>query len=214
MHYPNAPCFYELADEYGFYVIGEADLESHGTRALYGEKGSMSLLMRDPDYREAVLDRVQRGVIPHANHACVLLWSMGNESGYGENIEEALRWTRVYDPTRLTIYESYVFCPEDYTPEDGLMDVYSRMYPPIEQIDAYFDREHADAETLALALRRAKATAASLMYCANIAMPWAMVRGNLEDYEQAASHRHPGNLRQPSSGSGATMRCTRPHGRR
>lgn len=137
---------------------------------------------------------------------------MGNESGYGENIEEALRWTRVYDPTRLTHYESYVFCPEDYTPEDGLMDVYSRMYPPIEQIDAYFDREHADAETLALALRRAKATAASLMYCANIAMPWAMVRGTWRIMNAASTGIRKSSA--PSSGSGATMRCTRPHGRR
>ena len=189
-HYPNAPCFYELADEYGFYVIGEADLESHGTRALYGEKGSMSLLMRDPDYREAVLDRVQRGVIPHANHACVLLWSMGNESGYGENIEEALRWTRAYDPTRLTHYESYVFCPEDYTPEDGLMDVYSRMYPPIEQIDAYFDREHADAETLALALRPGKSDSRKPYVLCEYCHAMGNGPGDLEDYERCF-HRHP-----------------------
>ena len=210
-HYPNAPCFYELADEYGFYVIGEADLESHGTRALYGEKGSMSLLMRDPDYREAVLDRVQRGVIPHANHACVLLWSMGNESGYGENIEEALRWTRAYDPTRLTHYESYVFCPEDYTPEDGLMDVYSRMYPPIEQIDAYFDREHADAETLALALRPGKSDSRKPYVLCEYCHAMGNGPGDLEDYATLLPPAS-GNLRRLCLGVVRPCGVRGPHG--
>lgn len=189
-HYPNAPCFYELADEYGFYVIGEADLESHGTQTLYGQRGNMSLLMRDPTYRGAVLDRVQRGVVPHANHACVLLWSMGNESGYGENIEAALRWTKAYDATRLTHYESYVFCPEDYVPEDGLMDVYSRMYPSIQQIDAYFDRDSADAETLTQALRPGRSDSRKPYVLCEYCHAMGNGPGDLEDYEQCF-RRHP-----------------------
>lgn len=108
-HYPNAPWFPELCAEYGFYVIAEADLESHGTVELYGknlaEEAKFCLLANDPLFREATLDRVQRCVIRDKNCAAILFWSLGNEAGYGENFELAARWVKDYDPTRMVHYE-------------------------------------------------------------------------------------------------------------
>ncbi len=90
-HYPNAPEFLRMCDEYGFYVIDESDVECHGV-IFCGDLGhdeNYNILARDPEYAETILDRVQRRVIRDNNHTCVLLWSMGNESGYGENFDEA-----------------------------------------------------------------------------------------------------------------------------
>ena len=80
-HYPNAPYFAELCDEYGFYVIEEADQEAHGAIALYGSDSCRSLLSYNSTYRKAFVDRAERMVQRDKNHPCILLWSMGNESG-------------------------------------------------------------------------------------------------------------------------------------
>ena len=141
-HYPNSPIFPRMCDRYGFYLCAEADVECHGVvyqDGYYTEK-YYNILAQDPEYGEAILDRVQHSVIRDKNRPCIVIWSMGNESGMGVNFHEALRWTKQYDPSRLTHYERASFPPDgEYINQDNL-DLYSRMYPSIEEIDDYFER--------------------------------------------------------------------------
>lgn len=138
-HYPNAPWFYQLCDEYGFYVIAESDIETHGTTMIYLQHNAKnySLCARDPRFMAPMLDRVQRNVYQQQNRTCVCMWSMGNESGYGENFENALRWTRSFDNTRLLHYENYCERETDYMADLSTFDVYSRMYTSPSQIEAF-----------------------------------------------------------------------------
>ena len=141
-HYPNSPLFPRMCDRYGFYLLAEADVECHGVVYQNGEydEKNYNLLAQDPEYGEAILDRVQHCVIRDKNRPSILIWSMGNESGMGRNFHEALRWTKTYDPSRLTHYERASFPPPgEYINKDHL-DLYSRMYPSIQEIDAYFER--------------------------------------------------------------------------
>lgn len=131
-HYPNLPWFGELCDRYGFYLIAEADIESHGTNAVYVPSPEKSILLgvetvsdqaairqqvidnycymaRSPDFTQAILDRVQANVQRDKNRPSVLIWSLGNESGYGENFELAARWVKAFDPARLVHYENAIF---------------------------------------------------------------------------------------------------------
>lgn len=101
-HYPNSPLFTQFCDEYGLYVIAEADVEAHGVCELY-DRAEESYAVRyariasDPAWQEAIVDRVQHSVVRDKNHAAVLIWSMGNESGYGCCMEAALTWTKNYE---------------------------------------------------------------------------------------------------------------------
>ncbi len=137
-HYPNDPRFLELCDEVGFYVIDEADLETHGTDPA----GDVNMLPKDPQYAEAFLDRMQRLVERDKNHPCVVMWSLGNESGFGENHRTMALWARERDGSRLIHYER-VFHPGVYREEAPLaqatafLDLYSRMYPSIEWIKEF-----------------------------------------------------------------------------
>ncbi|MEM7809725.1 MAG: glycoside hydrolase family 2 TIM barrel-domain containing protein, partial [Planctomycetota bacterium] len=98
-HYPNDRRWYELCDEYGLYVIDEANVESHDNYAT---------LCRDPRWRSAWMDRVQNMVKRTKNHACVIAWSLGNEAGFGDNHVEAAQWVRSYDPSRILHYEGAI----------------------------------------------------------------------------------------------------------
>lgn len=142
-HYPNAPWFYELCDKYGFYVIAESDIESHGTQTHRGkiDNEDFSLFARDPRFKEPILDRVQRNVINNQNRTSIIAWSMGNESGYGENFENALSWCRSYDKTRLLHYESFYNCPDDYKADPSLFDLYSRMYPRLDEMEDFLIKD-------------------------------------------------------------------------
>lgn len=136
-HYPNSPLFTEMCDRYGFYVVGEADNEAHGVTSLIGPDSYLekySLLAKDPAWVETVVDRVQRSVIRDKNHPSVVIWSMGNESGYGICFEKALAWTKSYDPTRLTHYERAELDDVRRNPD---LDLMSRMYPSIEYSEEY-----------------------------------------------------------------------------
>lgn len=136
-HYPNSPLFTEMCDRYGFYVVAEADNESHGVTSLVGPGSYLekySLLAKDPDWVETVVDRVQRSVIRDKNHPSVVIWSMGNEAGYGICFEKALAWTKSYDPTRLTHYERAEL--EDVR-KNADLDLMSRMYPSVEYSEEY-----------------------------------------------------------------------------
>ncbi len=132
-HYPNAPWFTELCDEYGFYVIAEADIEMHGTRRGWGDVPRM--VCNDSPYREAILDRVKRSVIRDQNRTCVIMWSLGNEAGYGKNFELAGKWIKSYDKAIPVHYESVRWDPKA---AKDITDVYSRMYASTQEIDEYF----------------------------------------------------------------------------
>lgn len=132
-HYPNAPWFNQLASELGFYVIGEADLESHGFATRYGGNHDMNTYpdaMDDPQFKEAIVDRSQRNVMRDKNNAAVVIWSLGNESGWGENGEAAGRWVKEYDPSRLLHYEGNMTYHKDRKPDFSMIDLYSQMYAP------------------------------------------------------------------------------------
>ena len=140
-HYPNSPLFARMCDRYGFYLLAEADMECHGVVFQHGkyDEKYYNLLAQDAEYAEAIMDRVQRCVIRDKNRPSVLIWSMGNESGMGRNFHEALRWTKEYDPSRLTHYERASFPPEGEYINKAHLDLYSRMYPAVEEIDRYFE---------------------------------------------------------------------------
>ncbi len=142
-HYPNAPWFPQLCGRYGFYMIAESDVESHGTiEKLGGEFAyNYSALARDPRFKQAILDRVQRNVIRDKNCPAVVFWSLGNEAGYGVNFDAAACWVKEYDPTRLTHYEGAMHQPKGDPASQDALDVYSRMYPSLKEIGDYFSGE-------------------------------------------------------------------------
>ena len=148
-HYPNAPWFYQLCDELGLYVIDEADNESHGTGPLYFREEDYSERMRkahvriadNPLFIEPVLDRIRSMVIRNRNRPCILVWSMGNECGYGCTFEKALRWTKETDPSRLTHYESAYYLSRDREYDTSDIDLYGRMYPAFSEITDYLDNK-------------------------------------------------------------------------
>lgn len=139
-HYPNSPWFTELCDELGFYVCAEADIEIHGVCSFYGgsQVETFGLLAQDERFEEAILDRVQRSVMRDKNHASVIIWSLGNEGGYGPNFEKAGRWVQAYDPSRLTHYESSVHETLGHKNDTSMLDLYSTMYASPESIVEYF----------------------------------------------------------------------------
>lgn len=137
-HYPNAPWFTELCDEYGFYVIDEADVESHGCGEIFSVDGDnlVSLLAKNRGFKESILDRVKRCVIRDKNRTCVIFWSLGNESGYGINFIEAAKWVKSYDDTRLVHYENAQWSGASKEDVKNL-DVFSGMYHSCQEIDSY-----------------------------------------------------------------------------
>lgn len=120
-HYPNDPRWYELCDKYGIYVMDEADIEEHGLRGQ---------LASDPTWAAAFMDRTQRVVIRDRNHACVVFWSLGNESGWGPNFAATGAWIKEYDPTRFIHYEG-AQGPDSKDP--ATVDVISRFYPRVQE---------------------------------------------------------------------------------
>ena len=139
-HYPNSPWFTELCDELGFYVCAEADIEAHGVCSFYGasQETTFGLIAQDPMFRGAILDRVQRCVIHDKNRPSVIIWSLGNEAGFGENFESAGRWVKEYDPSRPTHYESSVHETLGHKNDTSMLDLYSTMYASPESIVEYF----------------------------------------------------------------------------
>jgi len=139
-HYPNAPWFYQMCAEYGFYVISESDVEIHGTTTIFGGTFSENcgLLACDPRFEKAIVDRQMSNVMQHKNCAAVVMWSLGNEAGYGPNFVSAAKWIKSYDPSRLVHYEGSVHMPPGENYDTSGLDVYSRMYPATQAIDEYF----------------------------------------------------------------------------
>jgi beta-galactosidase len=125
-HYPNDPVFLDLADELGLYVIAEADIESHAF---------IDRICDDPRYLSAWVDRVSRMVRRDKNHASVIVWSLGNESGHGTNHDAAAGWVRRYDPSRPLHYEGAIRW--DWFSDQHVSDLTCPMYPPISAIVAH-----------------------------------------------------------------------------
>jgi beta-galactosidase len=129
-HYPNDPYWLDLCDEYGLYVIDEANLECHGLN---------SMLSNDAEWQEAFLARAIRMVERDKNHPCIVMWSLGNESGAGPNHAAMAGWIKAYDPTRIIHYEGAQTNINDRptnppSPDPSYVDVISRMYWPIDEM--------------------------------------------------------------------------------
>ncbi|QDP97968.1 DUF4981 domain-containing protein [Microlunatus elymi] len=139
-HYPPHPVLLELADELGFYVIDECDLETHGFAMNQWRRNPVA----DPDWRPALVDRMSRTVHRDKNHPSVLIWSLGNECGTGDNLRVMAETARNIDPARLIHYEG------DWS--STYVDLYSRMYAPVDEVhkigektEEPLDDEAADA---------------------------------------------------------------------
>ncbi len=125
-HYPNDPAFLDACDELGLFVWDEADIESH---AWYDD------VCNDPRYRAAFVDRVARMIERDRHHASVVVWSLGNESGYGPNHDAAAGWARRADPSRPLHYEGAIAL--DWDSPQTASDLVCPMYPPISAIVAH-----------------------------------------------------------------------------
>ncbi len=159
-HYPNAPWFSELCDLYGFYLISESDIESHGAAMQYVALPEQSIFLnekrinqdeeirrqtidnfcyfaRSPDYKSAILDRTFANVERDKNRTSIVIWSLGNESGYGENFEAAADWIKQRDTSRLVHYESAIYQYQDHQNNLSNLDFYSEMYAPTQSLDNY-----------------------------------------------------------------------------
>lgn len=136
-HYPNDPRFTELCDKYGLYVVDETDLETHGMWAM----GGNNWLTENPEWRDAYVDRVRLLVERDKNHPCVIMWSLGNESGYGDNHRAMSMWVKGRDQSRLVHYEG---CNVGWKKEQEVeyLDIESRMYPDADYAIRYCNDEN------------------------------------------------------------------------
>jgi beta-galactosidase len=141
-HYPNDPRFLDLCDEYGFYVIDEADLECHGLSTGGNGGTGIHQLSRDPKWEPAFVDRAQRLVERDKNHPSIVIWSMGNEAGYDVNHIAMALWTRNRDDSRLVHYEGAAPLYKG-NPDVEALDIESRMYASPQQIEEYAQDENA-----------------------------------------------------------------------
>lgn len=129
-HYPNDPRFYELCDIYGLFVMAETDLESHG----FANIGNISKITDDIEWKETYVDRIERHVQAQKNHPSIIMWSLGNESGYGVNIRAMYHKAKEIDDTRLVHYE------EDRDAE--VVDVISTMYSRVQIMNHFGENPH------------------------------------------------------------------------
>ncbi|KMV32173.1 beta-D-galactosidase [Photobacterium swingsii] len=129
-HYPNDPRFYELCDIYGLFVMAETDVETHG----FANVGDLSRITKDPEWESVFVDRAVRHVHAQKNHPSIIIWSMGNESGYGCNIRAMYAATKAIDDTRLVHYE------EDRDAE--VVDVISTMYSRAQLMNHFGEHPH------------------------------------------------------------------------
>lgn len=121
-HYPNVSRWYELCDSLGLYVLDEANIEEHGLRGT---------LASTPDWHAAFMDRAVRMAERDKNHPCIVMWSMGNESGYGPNFAAISAWLHDFDPTRPVHYEGAQ--GGNGAPDPATVDVISRFYTRVRQ---------------------------------------------------------------------------------
>lgn len=152
-HYPNAPIFYQLCDEMGLYVIDEADVETHGCVDVYntfewkdGYNG-IALLASDEGFEKAIIDRIHHLVSRDINRPCVVMWSLGNESGYGVNFKKAAEMVKKLDTERLVHYESMHKLDDT---DSSIFDMVSMMYPSPESLKKGFFKNKEEKRPLVL----------------------------------------------------------------
>ncbi|MHB9106182.1 MAG: beta-galactosidase, LacZ type [Armatimonadota bacterium] len=132
-HYSNDPRWFDLCDRFGLYVIGEADLETHGFQAV----GNLNWISDHPDWTAAYVERAERMVERDKNHPCIISWSLGNESGFGKNHEAMSAWIKANDPTRPIHYEGATgWGNAEGRPTEETTDLVSTMYSSVEQVRA------------------------------------------------------------------------------
>lgn len=139
-HYPNAPYFAELCDRFGFYVIEEADLEAHGcyNNAQPPDYGQIA---RHEGFKDAWVDRQKRMYERDKNHICIIMWSIGNEAGYGPNAEASLNYLHSVDNTRIIHYQSTIETEWFMEDESAVpSDVKSMMYTSLDEIKEYLEK--------------------------------------------------------------------------
>ncbi|RBY81307.1 hypothetical protein DQ239_01475 [Blastococcus sp. TF02-09] len=136
-HYPNDPYLYDVCDELGMYVVDEANLETHAY---------LRSLLTASEWGPAVLERVTRMALRDKNHPCVVMWSLGNESGWAPILDAAAAWLRAYDPTRPVHYENGYLDgslaggltpPESWRVPRRETDVVPPMYPSVEHLEEW-----------------------------------------------------------------------------
>ena len=163
-HYPNDTTWYDLCDQYGIYVIDEANVECHG---VYDR------LAHEPEWAHAFVERGMRMVERDKNHPCIVMWSLGNESGYGPNHDAMAGWMRGRDPTRPIHYEGAIR-PDGWDRGHLSTDVVCPMYPTIDRIVAY---------------AQDPANARPLIMC-EYAHSMGNSTGNLREYWEAIESNH------------------------
>lgn len=152
-HYPNAPIFYQLCDELGLYVINEADIEAHGVVEVYNtfewtnDYNGIALIASDERFKKAILDRVRLLVSRDINRPCVIMWSLGNETGYGTNFLEAAKLAKSIDPHRIIHYQS-IHLLDDTSTE--VLDIASAMYPSTDWMKNHFLSDEKEKRPLVL----------------------------------------------------------------
>lgn len=161
-HYPNDSKFYRLCDEYGFYVIDETNMETHGTwdvveRGMRGEEYAVP--SNHEEWQPALLDRANSMYQRDKNHPCVLIWSCGNESFGGDVIYEMSQFFRAHDPSRLVHYEG-VFNDRR---RSETSDMESQMYTPAAKIEKFL-REHTDKPFICCEYTHAMGNSCGAMY--------------------------------------------------
>ena len=128
-HYPDDPRWYDLCDQYGIYLTAESNLESHGMG--YGEK----TLAKNPAFEQMHIERQQGNMCTFKNHPSIIVWSLGNEAGYGPNFDKAYDWVKAYDKTRPVQYEQAVFNNQ------GKTDIVCPMYMDYEDCEKYLNSD-------------------------------------------------------------------------
>ncbi len=147
-HYPNDPRFYELCDEYGFYVVDECDLEAHGVEHIVRNMNPSFLISGDPMWKNSYVDRMTRTLERDKNSISIIFWSLGNESYFGENHIHMSDYVRSRDTERLIHYEGTMSGVQRWVevmpPVDPCVDVVSEMYSTLETVERQGKNEEGD----------------------------------------------------------------------
>lgn len=138
-HYPNDPRFYELCDKYGFYIIDECDLETHGVELIVRNMNPSFLFSDDPEWQDVYVDRMIRTLERDKNSVSIIFWSLGNESYFGNNHRAMSAYIKTRDTERLVHYEGtcsgVVRWVKEIPPVDSCVDVISQMYTTLEDVE-------------------------------------------------------------------------------
>jgi beta-galactosidase len=178
-HYPNNPYWYDLCDQYGIYLVAEANQESHGF--FYGPDA----MSGKPMFAKQILQRNQHNVSMNFNHPSVIIWSLGNETRYSQNFIDAYKWIRQQDPYRPIQYEQAGL--------KGYSDIFCPMYYPVDMCEKYASDPNSPKPLIQCEYNHSMGNSGG-----NLAEYWNLVRkypiyqgGFIWDFVDEALHRHP-----------------------